>query len=68
MANRSIPLGIDLEEAAWQMMKSREYQNAKCDYGSQDDTDTFSVAIPNLNKAYRNDACAIFDGEMRFMR
>jgi hypothetical protein len=68
MANRVIPMGIDTEDAAWEMMKSKEYQNAKCDYGAPDDTDFFSVAVPKLNKRYTNEAFGIVDGEMRFKR
>ena len=67
-ANNSSPLGIDLEDAAWEMMKGREYQNAKCDYGSPDDTETFFVAIPKLGKSYNNLAFGIMNGEMRFLR
>lgn len=68
MSNRSIPMGIDTEDAAWEMMKSKEYQNAKCDYGAPDDTDFFSVAIPKLSKQYNNAQLGIVDGEMRFKR
>ncbi|KAH7321601.1 hypothetical protein BKA65DRAFT_598749 [Rhexocercosporidium sp. MPI-PUGE-AT-0058] len=68
MANRVIPLGIEIEDAAWEMMKSKEYQNAKCDYGSPDDTDFFSVAIPKLSKSYRLESSGILDGELRIRR
>jgi len=67
-AQNTSALGIDVEDAAWEMMKSKEYQNAKCDYGSLDDTDTFSVAIPNLNKHYSMPTLGIVDGEMRIKR
>ena len=67
-ANRMIPLGIEIEDAAWEMMKSKEYQNAKCDYGSPDDTDFFSVAIPKLSKSYRLESSGILDGELRIRR
>lgn len=67
-ADRMGPLGLDTDEAAWEMMKSKEYQNAKCDYGAPDDTDFFSVAVPKLNKRYTNETIGIFDGEMRFRR
>jgi len=67
-ANRVIPLGIEIEDAAWEMMKSKEYQNAKCDYGSPDDTDFFSVAIPKLSKSYRLESSGILDGELRIRR
>jgi molecular chaperone DnaK (HSP70) len=32
-ANRHAPMAIDLDEAAWHLMKSRAYQNAKCEFG-----------------------------------
>lgn len=67
-ANRVIPLGIEIEDAAWEMMKSKEYQNAKCDYGSPDDTDFFSVAVPKLSKSYRLESSGILDGELRIRR
>lgn len=67
-ADRIKPLGIDTNEAAWEMMKSKEYQNAKCDYGAPDDTEFFFVAVPRLNKKYTNEAFWLFDGEMRFRR
>ncbi|OCK81384.1 hypothetical protein K432DRAFT_434183 [Lepidopterella palustris CBS 459.81] len=58
----------DLETTAWEMRLSKEYQNAKCDYGSPDDTDMFSVAIPRLSRSYVNDHFGIRDGEMRVRR
>ncbi|KAH8591554.1 hypothetical protein B0O99DRAFT_675246 [Bisporella sp. PMI_857] len=67
-ANQATPMGIDLEDTPWEMMKSKEYQNAKCDYGAPDDTDSFSVAVPRLSKSYGNAAFGIIDGEMRFQR
>lgn len=67
-ADRVKPLGFNIEDAAWEMMKSREYQNAKCDYGAPDDTEFFSVAIPCLSKRYTNEAFGIFDGELRTRR
>lgn len=57
-----------MDDAAWEIMKSKEYQNAKCDYGAPDDTEFFSVAIPTLSKRYNNEAFGIIDGEMRFNR
>ena len=69
MTNRVSTLGIDLRDAAWEMMKSREYQNAKCDYGRfQADTEDFSVAIPNLSIGYSNPAVGIINGNMTFKR
>ena len=62
------PMGIDIDKAVWEMVKGREYQNAKCEYGSSDETDAFSVSVPKLHKAYRNEALGIVDGEMKFRR
>lgn len=64
-ANQQQPLGLDLEDAAWMMMKSAQYQDAKCCYGSPDDTD-FSVLIPKLDLSYSNERFRIVDGAMKF--
>jgi hypothetical protein len=64
-ANKQIPLGIDIEDAAWTMMKSAQYQDAKCDYGSPADVN-FPVNIPELNTAYSNPQFAIQNGRMTF--
>lgn len=63
-----MPMNIDVEAAAWEMMKGKEYQNAKCDFGADDATDSFYVAVPKLHKTFRNDNAGIIDGEMKFMR
>ncbi|KAH8678627.1 hypothetical protein BGZ60DRAFT_555189 [Tricladium varicosporioides] len=72
MANQTIPLGFhskELDDIAWEMAKSKEYQNAKCEYGStEDDTAYFTVAIPKLNRAYVNENAGIAYGEMKFRR
>ena len=67
-AEATMPMGIDIDGAAWEMMKGREYQNAKCEYGSSNETEFFFVTVPKLHKAYRNDAVGIIDGEMKFRR
>jgi hypothetical protein len=64
-ANRAMPMGIDIEDAAWLMMKSNQYQDAKCSYGSPDDID-FPVDIPGLNLGYFNPHFAIQNGKMSF--
>jgi molecular chaperone DnaK (HSP70) len=67
---RSMDIG-DLSHAAWEMRISKEYQNAKCDYGSEEsfaDTDTFAVRVPGLEKSYVNDEYGIRDGDMQFQR
>ncbi|KAJ4987572.1 hsp70 family chaperone [Stagonosporopsis vannaccii] len=72
LADRAMPTGLaDLTTAAWEMRISKEYQNAKCDYGSEEslaDTETFSVRIPNLNLGYTNQQYEISGGDMYFQR
>ncbi|KAL1619656.1 hypothetical protein SLS54_006593 [Diplodia seriata] len=45
-------IGLEPEEVAWQMMKSKEYQNAKCEHGSPSDTPIFSISIPQVDRNY----------------
>jgi hypothetical protein len=72
MANQTLPTGLRPEEIdtiAWEMAKSKEYQNAKCEYGSSDDdTEMFTVAVPKLHRGYINESAGIGYGEMRFYR
>ena len=72
LANRIMPIGFqphEIEDIAWKMAKGREYQNAKCDYGSlDDDTEYFTVAIPGLRPDYVNVNVGISNGEMTFRR
>lgn len=72
MANRTINLGLqekELDGIAWEMAKSKEYQNAKCEYGSSDDdTEFFTVAVPKIHRGYSNGNAGISNGEMRFRR
>ncbi|KAJ4375512.1 hypothetical protein N0V86_007044 [Didymella sp. IMI 355093] len=71
-ADRSLPTGLpDLHAAAWEMRISKEYQNAKCDYGSEEslaDTETFAVRVPKLDPTYTNSQFEINRGEMYFQR
>ena len=71
-ADRNIPMGLtDLNAAAWEMRISKEYQNAKCDYGSEEslaDTETFAVRIPKLDPRYTNQQYEISRGDMYFRR
>jgi molecular chaperone DnaK (HSP70) len=71
-ANELQPMDLeDLSQAAWEMRISKEYQNAKCDYGSEDsfaDTHTFAVRVPRLDKSYVNNEYGIRDGDMQFQR
>lgn len=63
-ANEAIPLDIDIEDAAWLMMKSREYQNAKCDHGSPAEAPLFFVPVPGLPVAYHNPSFGLGQGAM----
>lgn len=65
-ANDIKPLGIDIEEAAWEMAKHAEFQNVKCEHGAPSETPKFFVPVPNLTLQYRNDHAAISDGHMTF--
>jgi hypothetical protein len=71
-ANSLQPLNIgDLRQVAWEMRISKEYQTAKCNYGSEksfSNTQTFAVRIPGLHKGYICDEYRIRDGDMHFQR
>lgn len=71
-ADRNLPTGLtDLNTTAWEMRISKEYQNAKCDYGSEEslaDTETFAVRVPNLDPRYTNQQYNISGGDMYFER
>ena len=65
-AQRFMPMGVDIDEAAWEMSKGKDYQNSKCEYGSSDGTPSFSVAIPRLGLDYTNPEAKIEHGEITF--
>ncbi|KAL8669022.1 MAG: hypothetical protein Q9168_006377, partial [Polycauliona sp. 1 TL-2023] len=54
LANLTSPLPLSPEQVAWEMMKSRDFQNTKCEHGGPDDAPIFSVPIPKLDLAYVN--------------
>jgi hypothetical protein len=72
LANQIIPIELqpeEMDDIAWKMAKGREYQNAKCEYGSSDDdTEYFTVAVPGLRPDYINMNVGISNGEMMFRR
>ena len=68
LANLTSPLSMSPEEVAWQMMKSRDFQNTKCEHGGPDDAPVFSVPIPKLDPTYVNHTIRIEYGEMKFTR
>ncbi|KAF2467943.1 uncharacterized protein BDR25DRAFT_335749 [Lindgomyces ingoldianus] len=67
-AHNASPLPIDPSDAAWEMMKSRDFQAVKCEYGSPDDTPLFSIGIPRVPQSYNNPDARIKNGEMTFAR
>lgn len=67
-AHRSTELEIPLGAAAWEMMKSQDFQNTKCEHGGLDDTPIFSVPIPNVDPQYIDENVGIGSGEMKFTR
>lgn len=68
IAQLSSPLPMPPEQIAWEMMKSKDFQNTKCEHGSLDDAPIFSVPIPKLDPAYTNLTVGIECGEMKFAR
>ncbi|KAL8810328.1 MAG: hypothetical protein Q9200_002665 [Gallowayella weberi] len=54
LAHLHSPLPMSPEKTAWEMMKSRDFQNTKCEHGGPDDAPMFSVPIPKLDHAYVN--------------
>ncbi|KAF2125577.1 hypothetical protein P153DRAFT_400379 [Dothidotthia symphoricarpi CBS 119687] len=70
MAHTTAPLPVDPADAAWEMMKSRDFQAVKCEYGSPDDTPLFSISIPHVPHTYNNTnpKIRIRNGEMTFDR
>ncbi|KAF2473532.1 uncharacterized protein BDR25DRAFT_386320 [Lindgomyces ingoldianus] len=70
LANTISPMGLEnLSLTAWEMRSSKEYQNAKCDYGSDEsfsDTEVFAVRVPKLDRRYVNEEYGIRNGDMNF--
>ncbi|KAF2836931.1 hypothetical protein M501DRAFT_978671 [Patellaria atrata CBS 101060] len=67
-ADQIEPLNLSKLDTAWEMMKSREFQNIKCEFGSPDDAPTFVITIPGLRSEYNNANLGIGNREMRFTR
>lgn len=67
---RNPELEIEPADHAWDMMKSRDFQAVKCEYGSPDDTPLFSIAVPTLSHSYTDadETVRIKSGEMQFRR
>jgi hypothetical protein len=69
-ANYSNPFRgtVSLQDVAWRMMKSREFQNAKCDFGASDFTPIFQVPTFEIENTYRSEQAHIFNGVMQFAK
>lgn len=63
-------LQVDVDEAAWEMARSGEFQNTKCDYGVKGSTPTFSVPIPRIptHYSYSNGEFDVINGQMLFTK
>jgi hypothetical protein len=70
LAHATNSLPIDPGDAAWEMMKGRDFQSVKCECGAPDDTPLFSIAIPRVSQTYTNSdpEIRIRNGEMTFER
>jgi hypothetical protein len=62
------PSNFDIEMAAWHMMKSGQFQNAKCQHGVSEETPTFFVTVHGLSQDYVNEEHGIFNQQMQFTR
>ena len=68
-ADKCSPLGIDIEDAAWEMMRGRDFQNTKCDHGEAEEAPEFLVSVPKLRYDYADDASRIVHGgQMSFTK
>jgi hypothetical protein len=65
-ANSMIPFTGNPQDVAWRMMKSREFQNAKCEFGSRDDAPIFVVPTVGIDPSYNNPQANMVFGGMRF--
>ena len=67
-ADSSKSLHVLLESVAWEMMKSPDFQNTKCEHGGLNDTPMFSVTLPKVDPGYVDGDTGIANGEMKFKR
>ncbi|KAI4281717.1 MAG: hypothetical protein L6R35_005580 [Caloplaca aegaea] len=68
LAHLISPLPMSPDQIAWEMMKSRDFQNTKCEHGGLDDAPIFSIPIPKLDLGYANHTVGIEYGEMKFTK
>lgn len=57
-----------IDALAWEMMKSQDFQNTKCEHGGLDDTPIFSIPLPRVDHDFVDETVGIYNGEMRFTR
>ncbi|KAL8653396.1 MAG: hypothetical protein Q9210_002114 [Variospora velana] len=63
LAHLISPLPMSPDEIAWEMMKSRDFQNTKCEHGGPDDAPILSIPIPKLDLGYANHTLGIEYGD-----
>ena len=67
-ANESTPLGIDIVDTAWEMMKSQEFQNLKCGLGSPDEPPKSFMPSLSIDRNYCDIMSQIENGAMYITR
>ncbi|KAI9801059.1 MAG: hypothetical protein M1833_002927 [Piccolia ochrophora] len=67
IAHRAGTFPYSPEDVAWEMMKSRTFQNFKCEFGARDmNFPTFTIPMPNVDASYVDADAGIAQGKMRF--
>lgn len=62
-----VQLGETANALAWEMRKSRDFQDTKCTFGDPDDSVSYvRIPIPGLDKRYINEELRVYDGQMQF--
>ncbi|MCJ1354012.1 MAG: hypothetical protein MMC33_003999 [Icmadophila ericetorum] len=68
-ANRTRRLPRPADEIAWEMARSRQFQNLKCEFGAPETNfPTFSIEIPKLGYDYVDRNLGISEGKLRFKK
>lgn len=66
VAEGTAGLASEPGDTAWQMTRSSQFQNTKCEYGAPDGSPRFAVPVSLLDPHYANIKAGIRDGEMHF--
>jgi Hsp70 protein len=64
--DKHLPSGIDPDSTAWRLMKSMDFQNAKCDFGSPDDPPVFSFPLSGIYSNYVKDVLNMSQSSIQF--